>query len=147
MSSKATTAQLTEAGWDAKQFGDPADFTAYLQSLLDTVAAMVRDIVGASTYDAAMDGLTFTRLQQLELALSEAALWRRRAAFMDSSVAAYRGSEIEYSRLIARYYANADQADGRAAELYRALGVTPPGSGGLSGGVLQTGADFSEVTV
>lgn len=136
---KATLPQIQRLGFSAAQFGDPDDWltpgTGYLAEILTSVGTFVRDEVGASGYDAAT-GSTLTDITEAEKALVSAELWRRRAAFMDSS-ASLGNSDSAYL-IIREYLGNGDKAEERGLELIAKVKGSSV-NGGIAVGVVESG--------
>lgn len=128
---KAATTDLTDRGFAEAMFGAPADFTAYLQAVLDAVALHVQDAVGATAY-AAASGADLRRITDAEIELASAELWRRRAGYLAAS-AVIGAQADELARSQREYRASANAAEERAWELLeRVTGETL--AGGLATG-------------
>jgi hypothetical protein len=146
---KATINDVIGLGFAAAQFGNQSDFSAdaaggYVFDVLADVALQVRNLIGAGTYDAADSAgatdelkLNFSYIKQVEMHLSAAELWRRRASYADSSMSLSRNI-TDLGELIDSYRRSADKAEEKAWEyIGRITGVSREGS--ISTGVLETG--------
>ena len=108
---KVTLQQIIDAGFNALQFGTPADWgvasTGYVARLIAEAEAWLTAQVGASTY-AITTGFIGYALVQAELCWCRAELWRRRASFIDANA---QGALSDRSYLERReYLAHADAA-------------------------------------
>lgn len=85
---KVTTAQITDEGFIAQQFGTPADWatadTGYLARLMADASSWVQRKVTGTDYSAATGAMLYA-LKMAELCYCKSVLWRRRAAFLDSN--------------------------------------------------------------
>ncbi len=131
----ATLSQMQELGFDASQFGSPADWAdanGYLQRVLDLAAAQVQQL-DPSGY-AGADSSTQPVWQQAELQAAAAELWMRRAARADASAVTALTGEGDRGF----YVQQARRCEQRMLELIAAVASTPAGAG-ISHGHIETG--------
>lgn len=149
---KAQPTDLTDLGFDRRQFGDPAGWdvnspSGYLYRILSDVATDVRERVGDSVYDGATSGtVPFVRLKQAEVYLAGAELWRRLEQFNASDVAIGRGGESAPPTISSRLLENASKFEERANALIEQVLSSTGQALGISGDIVQTG-HHSEVRV
>lgn len=146
---KVTIQDVTDAGFNAKQFGTPADWaatgTGYVARVITEAAVLVEDRVGAAAYAAATkesQPAQFQRLRRAELCAVKAELWRRRAAFLDANAFSALEGNPSASTERKSYLQHAEDAEGcmlSNIDLFLSGGdVTALGSGARIG-VVETG--------
>jgi hypothetical protein len=124
----ATVQQVLDLGFDAAQFGSPANFASasgYVDQILTGIGLVVAELV-ADVY-AGATGLTQWRIIEAEKYLTAAELLRRSANFNARRVATSRTdtvTELENERLLKRAAAWEEQA----MQQLQALGVLSPAS-------------------
>ena len=143
---KVTIAQIQDEGFRAEQFGTPADFltgdTGYLARLIADASAWVQRTIAPATYAGAPSGSTLEFvLQRAELCYCSAALWRRRAVFLDgNAVSALEGGAAAERK---QYLDQADKAWACALDWLSSAAAggstdVPAGTGAVLGSV-ETG--------
>lgn len=141
---KVEPQQLMDAGFREEQFGTPANFTVYLQDVIDDAAAVVRMNVGRAAYDAVTDDSSadYIRLRNAERCAAKAELWMRRAAFVDSNAAQGMDNTAYLNRR--EYLNHASNAQACAAQwidkfLMGGDGIRDEPATDMAGGVVVTG--------
>ncbi len=82
---KVTVQEVKDAGFRAEQFGTPASFDLYLETIIADAGTWSSDQVGAAVYAATTSGIGLLRLRRAELCFVKAQLWRNRMAFLDGN--------------------------------------------------------------
>jgi len=149
MASKATIQDVLNEGFQAVNFGNPANFvtagTGIVDSLLARASNWASTKVTAANYTAATTGYVFDCLVRAEVAYASQALWLRRVNFLDGAATVGLESDKKANLLQkARDLADDAQADQIfwIGEAQRALGLDVqadiPGTG-ASTGIVETG--------
>lgn len=142
---KVTIQDVTDAGFNAKQFGTPADWstagTGYVARLLADAETYVSDRVGSAAY-AAASGAQALRLKRAELCYAKAELWRRRAAFLDANAFTAREGNPSAANERKSYLEHAMQAEEcllSNIDLFTSEGDSTALGSGASLGSVETG--------
>lgn len=122
---KATIQDIVNLGFNAKQFGNPADFEqagGFIDAILVNIGLVVSDAVGATLY-ASASNLDLYRIEEAEKYLVSAEMLRRLANFnqskMNNSQSENSSTERENEKILLR----AAMATKTAEMHLRALGV------------------------
>lgn len=132
---KATNTDITALGFDASQFGAPADFAAYIDAILASVEIFVSDAVGSSVYSGA-SGATLERIKQAEINLAAAELWHRIEIF-ERANASVGLSDNGAETISSRALKTAEAFEARAWQHLGELGASQDGR--LAVGYNETG--------
>jgi len=150
----ATEQNVIDLGFSAKQFGDPADFSAadtgYVALVLKDQALEVESEVGSGVYASAKangtleEKLLFKRIKNAEVYLSAAELWRRVEQYEREATVSGR-SETGAETIGSRALKDAEKAEDKAwQEISLITGRSRIAS--FSGGVIESGHFDSVVT-
>lgn len=137
---KAAISDVTDFGFRAEQFGSPADFmtatTGYVARVLNDVALVVEDHVGAIAY-AAATGVQLFNIKSAEKFLAAAELWRRREAFRDSNTR-IGGGDAGIETIGSRFLESASKMEELALD-HLAKASSTTAVGGVSVGAVESG--------
>lgn len=145
---KATSADVMNEGFRAEMFGagfaTPADFTTFVQSLVDAAGNWAAAKIGTVIYGASSTGYAFDCLKRAEVCFASARLWKRRVGFADSAVAISNESNAYLNRreYLAHEAASWECAQHSLAEAMSALGIDPSALGDvpqMATGYIETG--------
>jgi len=146
---KVTIQDVTDAGFNAKQFGTAPDWatavTGYVARVIAEAAVIVEDRVGSAAYAAATSEdqpAQFQRLRRAELCAVKAELWRRRAAFLDGNAFSALEGNPSASSERRSYLQHAEDAEGcmlSNIDLFLSGGDVAALGSGARIGVVETG--------
>jgi len=150
---KATAKNVIDLGFQAEQFGKPADFntetTGYVALVLIDQSLEVENHVGATIYAAADAGgsleqkLNFKRIKNAEMYLTASELWLRIEAHERKSLVAGRNSKGNET-IGSRALKNAEELEEKASNELVLIAGVPFRNASISGGAVESG-HFSAV--
>jgi len=132
--SKVTPQNIKDLQFVAEQFGDPADFDAFLQGVINDQESILAGRVGDAVFNSAVSVIA-SQVKAASVSLVAAELLQRRINRLSGNVDADTGSLIRTLQASRKeYLAEAEEKIARVV-----TSGSAPDSGGYSGGVWTSG--------
>jgi len=132
--SKVTPQNIKDLQFVAEQFGDPADFDAFLQGVINDQESILTGRVGNAVFNSAVS-IIASQVKAASVGMVAAELLQRRINRLSGNVDADTGSLIRTLQASRKeYLAGAEEKISRVV-----TSGSAPDSGGYSGGVWTSG--------
>jgi len=128
--SKVTPQNMKDLQFVAEQFGDPADFDAFLQGVINDQESILAGRVGDAVFNSAVPVIA-SQVKAASVSMAAAELLQRRINRLSGNVDADTGALIRTLQATRKEYL----ADAEEKILRVVTSGSAPDSGGYSGGV------------